>query len=93
MKLDKTSRVYINCRTQEEQEMVLDILDHIDIRWYNNKRPRELKSFVPPMGYVIINDRMYHDKKTRVIYDNNTPVIEAKDFRNQWIALKKGLDK
>lgn len=94
MKLDDNSCLYINCRTQEEREMILDIFEYLGIKWCIGKRPRETSSNKAPMNYFIENKNMWHGQGC---YDVSTfhgyQVVEARDFVNQWKSLKKNLDK
>lgn len=94
MKLDKNSRVYINCRTQDEQDMMLDIFKCLGLTWQSGRSPRDTRQFTPPMRFFI-SDYIYHGHSClsqREIRDGGS-VMEARDFVNQWKSLKMGVDK
>ena len=91
MKLDKTSQVYINCRTQEEQNMVVDILHSLKCRWNSGNLLHEVRFHLPPMNIELDKQKIRHGSR---IFDageaqRNYTIIEAKDLRNQWISLKR----
>lgn len=88
MKLDNNSRVYINCRTQVEQDMVLDILESLGKRWGSGKLIRQHSPYSPPMTFRVI-ERVLHGSRPYDQDEVEDLVIEAKDLYNQWIALKR----
>lgn len=96
MKLDRNSRVYINCPTQEERDMIIDILYSLDCHWPEHSGLDALEFYNAPM-YIELNKlQVRHGKgtaKNHRYLPHNYPIIEARDFRNQWIALKKRIDK
>ena len=91
MKLDKTSQVYINCRTQEEQNMVVDILRSLKCRWNSGNLLHEMKFHMPPMSIELDKQKIRHGKG--LIDEKGTTrnftIIDARDLRNQWISLKR----
>lgn len=94
MKLDKDIEVCINCRTQEEQDMILDILDSLDMRWSNGKKIRDfILAIAPPMTLITFHDGIRQGFIAIRDTYNGIPVVEAKYFKNQWISLKRNLDK
>ena len=91
MKLDETSQVYINCRTQEEQRMVIDILRSLNCRWNSGDSLDRIAFYDAPMN-IELNKKKIR-RGARLLNEGETPrhysVIEAKDLRNQWISLKR----
>lgn len=75
---------YINCRTQEEQEIVLDIFEMLGYNWHAGQKPRGYLSRMPPMAYGI--SRSSRSFGNDHIHDYGT---EASDLRNMWISLKR----
>lgn len=76
----------INCRTQEEREMVLDIFEMLGYRWMEGQHPRSFRSYNAPMSYNVRDvdiGKFTHD--SQLTYN----AIEAKDLRNMWISLKR----
>lgn len=76
----------INCRTKEEQEIVLDIFEMFEYRWSAGQKPRGYKGYNAPMNYNINNA-----EKGEITEGSMTHIgaIEAKDLRNMWISLKR----
>lgn len=76
----------INCRTVEEQEMVLDIFEMLDYHWREGQQPRVFSSYRVPMRYAICGDcrSFVHGPDIR-----EGAAIEAKDLRNMYISLKR----
>lgn len=91
MKLNETSQVYINCRTQEEREMTIDILYSLNCRWNGGDRLDRVAFYDAPMHIEFNKQRIR--RGSGLIIAGETPryysVIEAKDLRNQWISLKR----
>lgn len=92
MKIDRDSSAYINCRTQEEQNMVLDMFEMLGLTWANHKAPREVIQYDVPSRFLI-ERYIYHGRGCINSHHTSKPVIEAKYLRNQWISMKKGIDK
>ena len=90
MRLDKDTKVCINCVTREEQDMILDIFECLGFRWENGKSPRE-------MSWVLYNAPKYFLVEYQTIWQGRdlkhkgklSSVVEARDFVNQWKSLKK----
>lgn len=94
MKLDNTSRAWINCRTPEEQDMILDIFECLGFTWSSGKSPRAIRSYGTPMHYLIEEKHIWHGNySVGGANKSGSSVVEAKDFINQWKSLKKNLDK
>ena len=92
MRLDKDIEVCINCRTQEEQYMILDIFESLDKRWSNGRKASNFKILLnPPMSLINYNKGIMQGHVSNKNTYNGMPVVEAKDFKNQWISLKKVL--
>ena len=93
MKLDKNCTVWINCRTQQEQEEMLDIFEAINATWNGSAHfPRGWKSHKVPMHYLLERNKILHGGKPvsgREDYVNRGIVIEAKDCHNQWVSIKR----
>ena len=90
MKLDKNLIVYINYRTNEEREMVLDIFEHLGVTWLRERLPREVESYNAPARFLLERGHMYKGTSCLTVAKmNGKPVIEARDLRNQWISLKR----
>lgn len=94
MKLDKSCTVWINCRTTQEREEILDIFEVIGATWAGNKpmEPRKWTSYKAPMHYLLENGRLMHGDvpvtgKER--YVTRGIIVEAKDFHNQWISARR----
>lgn len=79
---------FIHCRTQEEQEMVLDIFEMLGYIWHAGQAPRRFRSHTPSMYYHIHNECYgYFTHAKNITY--GCTVIEAKNLRNMWISLKR----
>ena len=86
--ISKESRIMINCKTEEEQNMILDIFEMLGMRWRAGESPRGYESILAPMYYCLDgNGRFAHD------YPSSPIGISASEFRNQWISLKLKKDK
>lgn len=95
MKLDFNSQVYINCRTQEERDMIADILRILDCKWTTGRRLDSLRIYDAPVHIELDRLNIRHGRNMAVY--GNTPrpytIVEAIDFRNQWVSMHKSLDK
>ena len=76
----------INCRTVDEQNMVLDIFEMLGYRWNAGERPRQYQSYSVPMCYSIYDSNTGKFVQNSRCYNNGT---EAKDLHNMWISLKR----
>lgn len=76
----------INCRTEEEQEMVLDIFEMLGYKWNAGQKPRGYESNVVPMCYEITNREKGKIIQGDCVIESAT---EAKNLRNMWISLKR----
>ena len=94
MKLDENSKVYINCKTQEERDMIIDILRSLGCHWPGKTRLDGM-FYGAPMHFELDKRRVRHGRtelpNTRTTHGYT--IVNARDFRNQWIALKKNIDK
>lgn len=92
MKLDKECTVWINCRTMQEQDEILDIFEAIGAEWASKGGPRERGSHTTPMHYLLENGSIRHGSSCvtgREGYVKGGTVVEAKDFHNQLVALRR----
>ena len=94
MKLDNQCVVWINCRTKQEQEEVLDIFEGIGATWSSGKHPRQVKACIAPMHFLLEYGDIRHgddivDGTEDYVKDLGGVVSEAKDFHNQCISIRR----
>ena len=93
MRISKDADLYINCRTDEENERVLDILECLGFRWSDGAPMRQNVTYTAPKRFLIHDGQVWHGSRCYNCDDTYRDIIEARDLKNQWISLKKGLDK
>ena len=81
--ISKESKMIINCRTEEEQNMILDIFEMFGMRWRAGESPRGYISCQAPMSYSLDGNGKFGQNRHQ--YANG---YSASEFRNQWISLK-----
>lgn len=94
MKLDNQCVAWINCETKEEQEKMLDIFEKIGALWPAGQSPRGNTSRTVPMHFLLERGTIRHGKPTvngteYYVKDTGGAVVQAKDFHNQWVSLKR----
>ena len=93
MRLDNQRRIWINCRTKEEQEKILDIFERIGARWPRHQMPRETESRQAPMHYLLDYGTIRHGRTTVTkqssFVELGATIVEAKDFHNQWVSMMR----
>lgn len=85
--MDRLNKGKINCRTIEEQEMVLDIFEMLGYRWAGGEKPREWDSYAVPMYYCIYDVELGKIRQHDV--SSYLSAIEARDLKNFYISLKR----
>lgn len=95
MKLNSNSQVYINCKTQEERDMIIDILRALDCTWATGRGLDYHRFCDAPMHIELNKLAVRHGIKltTQIMRAYPYPIVEAKDLRNQWISIRRNIDK
>ena len=95
MKLDSNSQVYINCKTEEERNAVMDILRSLNCHWPERRGLGDNEFHHAPMHIELDKQQVRHGRGTATSRNMpfQYPILDAIHFKNQWIALKKHLDK
>ena len=83
------AKTQINCRTAEEQQMVLDIFEMLGYKWNGGESPRGYYSHTAPMYYIINNENKGSFIQGTSKYVITNAGIEAKNLRNMYISLKR----
>ena len=79
---------HINCRTQEEQDMVLDLFTMLGYTWNAGQQPRSYRCIDTPMSFRINSRDRFTQGSILICPDT----IEAANLRNMYISLKVKLD-
>lgn len=94
MKLDKSSIVWINCKTEQEKEEMLDIFEAIGAAWPSGRAPRQTRSYQAPMHYLLKNGEIRHGD--HIVFGEESYVkraggviVRAEDFHNQHISIRR----
>lgn len=91
MKIERSSRVWINCRTRKEQQEVLEIFESIGAHWPMGSDLTKHAPYTPPMHFLLENCVVRHGM-TPICggsIKNGMVVIEARDLHNQCISVRR----
>lgn len=82
--ISKNSKISICCKTEQEQNMLLDIFEMLGMRWREGQLPRGYPSRQCPMYYQLTGQGSF-GQGIKAAYN---PTIMSSELRNQWISLK-----
>lgn len=81
--IDKNTRGYVYCETNEQQEMMLDIFEMLEMRWRAGEKPRGFKSRRTPMNFSLNGTGRFAQAPADFYGE-----ISASELYNQWVSLK-----